>query len=544
LGDADLTKLVAELVMILAAGLIAGVLCRRAGVSLMIGYMLAGCLIGTGGLQLVSNESNALEGVARTGALLLLFSIGIEFSIQELLELGKPFLVGGTAQMLLAALPVGVVAWLFGMDWHGAMLVAFAAALSSTVLVFKGIAELNALESAAGRRAIAVLLFQDVALVPLILLAPLLSGQGEPPSVLAFAMLAAKSAVFVASVLLVRWLAGRWAIQLLAELRSTELVCLFAVVMLAGACMTAAQLGLPPAIGALAAGFAFSGSRLSQQIDSILFPFRETFAAVFFVTLGALMRPAVFLDYPVLMLLGFVGMIVVKTVAGAVALRLVGLRWPSAFGMGLGLAQLGEFSFLLLLEGRRGGVLSAVDYDRTLLIALATLLATPVLLRWGMRWVEEDEQAPAVELPGGDGDVNRVLVVGAGPIGRDVAAFLETSGWRVTIMDLSPVNLQRFAQLGFRTVVGDAREADPLRRARIDAMRLAIVCVPNDMIAFDVTAAIRAANPHCPVIVRCRYLLNVTTIKSAGAAQIISEEAEAAKAILASVRRVIDDAAV
>jgi monovalent cation:H+ antiporter-2, CPA2 family len=106
------------------------------------------------------------------------------------------------------------------------------------------------------------------------------------------------------------------------------------------------------------------------------------------------------------------------------------------------------------------------------------------------------------------------------------------------------VNLQRFAQLGFRTVVGDAREADPLRRARIEAMRLAIVCVPNDMIAFDVTAAIHTANPQCPVIVRCRYLYNVATIKSAGAAQIISEEAEAAKAILASVRRVIDEAAV
>jgi CPA2 family monovalent cation:H+ antiporter-2 len=543
LGDAALSKLVAELVMILAAGLIAGVLCRRAGVSLMIGYMLAGAFIGEGGLRLVGQESSALEGVARTGALLLLFSIGIEFSIQELLELGRPFLLGGAAQMLLAAIPIGVVAAMFGMPWQGALLVAFAAALSSTILVFKGIAELGALESTAGRRAIAVLLFQDVALVPLILLAPMLSGQGEPPAALDFAILAGKTALFVATVLLVRWLAGRWAISLLAELRSTELVCLFAIVMLAGACMTADLLGLPPAIGALAAGFAFSGSRLSQQIDSILFPFRETFAAVFFVTLGALIRPAAVLDAPVLMLLGFVGMIAVKTVAGAVALRLVGLRWPSAFGMGLGLAQLGEFSFLLLLEGRRGGVLSEVDYDRTLLIALATLLVTPLLLRWGLRWIEDDgEREPVVELPGSDGELNRVLVVGAGPIGRDVAAFLETSGWRVTIMDLSPVNLQRFAQLGFRTVVGDAREEDPLRRARIDTMRLAIVCVPNDMIAFDVTAAIHTANPQCPVIVRCRYLFNVATIKSAGAAQIISEEAEAAKAILASVRRVVDEA--
>jgi CPA2 family monovalent cation:H+ antiporter-2 len=374
----------------------------------------------------------------------------------------------------------------------------------------------------------------------------MLSGHGAAPTVLDFVMLAGKSAVFVASAVFVRWLMTRWAIQVLAELRSTELVCLFAIVMLAGACMAAVQLGLPAAIGALAAGVAFSGTRLSQQIDSILLPFRETFAAVFFVTLGALMRPAVFFDAPLLMTLGLVGMIAVKTGAAAVALRLAGLKWPSAFGMGLGLAQLGEFSFLLLLEGRgrapNGGVLNQTDYDRTLLIALGTLLVTPLLLRVGLRWVVDDEPEPLVELPETGDELNRVLVVGAGPIGRDVATFLETSGWRVSVADLSPVNLHPFAQQGFRTVVGDAREEDVLRRARIDAMRMAIVCVPNDIIAHEVTAAIHTANPACATIVRCRYLFNVSTVRSAGAAHVISEEAEAARAILNAVRRVVEEA--
>jgi CPA2 family monovalent cation:H+ antiporter-2 len=542
LEEPALAKLVTELLIILAVGLAAGIVCRRLGASLMIGYMVAGALIGEGVLNIVGNESNALEGVARTGALLLLFSIGIEFSIHELLSLGRPFLVGGAAQMLLSAIPVAIVSMLFGMHWQGALLVAFAAALSSTVLVFKGIAELGELESPAGRRAMAILLFQDVALVPLILLAPMLSGHGPPPTLIDFLELGAKSAALVASVLVVRWLASKWALQLLAELRSTELICLFAVVMLAGACITADMLGLPPAIGALAAGVAFSGSRLSPQIDSILLPFRETFAAVFFVTLGALMRPAVFFDEPLLMTLGLVGMIAVKASAAAVALRLAGLKWPSAVGMGLGLAQLGEFSFLLLLEGFRGGVIDEVDYNRTLLIALGTLLATPLLLRYGMRWVGGEDREPAIELPGADGDVSQVLVIGAGPIGRDVAAFLETSGWRVTIMDLSPVNLQPFAQQGFRTVVGDACDPDALSRARIESMRLAIVCVPNDMIAFDVTNAIHAARPECAIIVRCRYLFNVATVRRAGAVQVVSEEAEAARALLAAVRRVLDDA--
>ncbi len=185
------------------------------------------------------------------------------------------------------------------------------------MLVFRGLAELGQLESRPGRRAVGILLFQDIALVPLILLTPLLSGEGQPPTVAEFAELAGKSLVFLVSFLLVKRLLQRWAIQLIAELRSPELVCLFAVVMLGGACLTAVQLDLPAAIGAYAAGAAFSGSRLSTQIDSILLPFRETFAAVFFVTLGAILRPAVFLEEPVLMTLGLAGMIAVKAaVAG------------------------------------------------------------------------------------------------------------------------------------------------------------------------------------------------------------------------------------
>jgi CPA2 family monovalent cation:H+ antiporter-2 len=208
--------------------------------------------------------------------------------------------------------------------------------------------------------------------------------------------------------------------------------------------------------------------------------------------------------------------------------------------MGLGLAQLGEFSFLLLLEGARGGVIEAADYNRTLTIALGTLLATPLLLRAGIRWIRADEREPAIELAERQSDANNVLVIGAGPIGRDVAAFLETSGWNVTMLDLSPVNLHGFAQQGFRTTVGDARQRATLRRAGVERMRLAIVCLPDDETATEVTAAIRAVHPPCAVIVRCRYLLNVPSARAAGAAQVVSEEAEAARAILQCVRRVVD----
>jgi CPA2 family monovalent cation:H+ antiporter-2 len=536
------TPLAATLLIILAAGLAAGVICRRLNASLMVGYLLAGAIIGSGGgLGLVGDESEALEGVATVGALLLLFSIGIEFSLEELMGLGRNFVVGGLTQMVLTAVPVAVISHSFGMNWQASMLISAAAALSSTVLVFRGLAELGQLESRPGRQAVGILLFQDIALVPLILLTPLLSGEGEPPTAAEFAELAGKSLVFLVSFLLVKRLLHRWAIQLIAELRSPELVCLFAVVMLGGACLTAVQLDLPAAIGALAAGAAFSGSRLSTQIDSILLPFRETFAAVFFVTLGAILRPAVFIEEPVLMTLGLIGMIAVKAAAGSIALRFTGLSWQSACGMGLGLAQLGEFSFLLLLAGLLGDVISEQNYNRTLFIALGTLIATPLLLKFGVRFLRSDEQhrRPRVSLPEIEGEGSRVLIIGAGPIGRDVAAYLETSGWRVGMMDLSPVNLHPFAQQGFDTTVGDARERSTLEQAGIGSMRLAIVCVPNDDITTQVTAAIRAANHKCAVVARCRYVLNMAAARKAGAAEVVSEEAEAARAILERVRRVV-----
>jgi CPA2 family monovalent cation:H+ antiporter-2 len=536
-----LTRLVLDLLVILAVGLAAGVACKQLGVSLIVGYMLAGALIGEGGLELVDDSSRGLEFVARSGALLLLFAVGIEFSLHELVGLSRYFLVGGSVQMLLTAVPVAIVSTLFGMPWQAAALIACAAALSSTVLVFKAVAELGQLEAPAGRRAIAILLFQDVALVPLILIMPMLSGKGEPPTAATWLDLAARAAIFLASFVVVRWLLSRWAIQLIAELRSVELVCLFAVVMLAGACVMARVLGLPPAMGALAAGVAFSGTRLSAQIDSAVLPFRETFAAVFFVTLGALLEPAVFLEEPFLMTLGLVGMVLVKTAAAAVALRVVGLSWPSAVGMGAGLAQMGEFSFLLLSEGFSGGVITEQDYNRTLFIALGTLVLTPLLLRLGARWFSAEERRPSIELPEAQDGADRVLIVGAGPIGRDVAAFLETSGWHVGLVDLSPVNLHRFALQGFDTCVGDARELATLKRAGIEFMRLAIVCLPNDEISTQVTAAIRRANPNCAVICRCRYLLNVSSARQSGAAQVVCEEAEAARAILSSVRRLVDE---
>ncbi len=530
----DLQDSVTDLLIVLAAGLLSGVVCKRIGVSLLVGYLVVGALIGSSSLGLVTQESHELEYMARAGALLLLFSVGIEFSLEELVRMSRYFLIGGTVQMVVVAVPFTAACLAFGMTWSSAILVGCAGALSSTVLVFKALAEWGQTATPHGRRAIGILLFQDVALVPLMLLVPLLTESGAPPTMVAYALLAGKSAAFVAAVVLLRGWIGRWIVPLLARLRSVELVVLFVLSLLGGMCWGASWLGLPPSLGALAAGIMLSGNRLSKQVDTIVLPFRETFAAVFFVTLGTLLNPLAFLREPLLLTAGLVGILLLKSAAAALALKLIGLRWAAAFGMGIGLAQLGEFSFLVLAEGYSRGVITGVDYHRMLFLALGTLILTPQLLKLGLRGTETmpDEREDAKHVRHGDSPIQHAVVIGMGPIGRQIASHLETIGIDVCLVDLSPINLYPFAQQGFHTVAGDARDGAILHRAHADQCRLAVVSVPDDEIAHAVVSALRELNQTAAILVRCRYQANIKRLKKAGANDIVSEEAEAAGVLL------------
>ncbi len=539
MDDLAISTFVADLLIVLTAGFLSGIACKRLGVSLLLGYLVVGAVIGEGGLGFVSQENHELEYLARAGALFLLFAVGIEFSLEVLFRLSRFFFVGGVVQMVLVAAPLALVCRACGMSWPASFLAATAGALSSTVLVFKALTEWGQTATPHGRRAIGILLFQDVALVPLMLLIPLLTGRGDAPTFNRYLLLFGSSVVFVAAVLSLRLLIGRWLVPLLAKLRSVEIVVLFTLSVLGGVCWGSYAIGLPPAIGALAAGLMLSGNRLSKQIDTLVLPYRESFAAVFFVTLGTLLQPSTFIDEPILLGAGLIGMLLLKALAATLALRLTRLPWPAAFGMGLGLAQLGEFSFMLIAQGVSHGVISGVDYNRMLFMAIGTLIVTPLLLKAGLQWKgrvkpDEPDHSTFIKEP-----VQHAIVIGIGLIGRQIASRLESMGVDVCLVDLSPINLHAFAQAGFRTVSGDARDHDVLRRADAAHCRLAVVSVPDDMAARQIVRALRELNSSSPVIVRCRYQAHIGATKRAGATAVVSEEEEASGALLNFCERIV-----
>jgi CPA2 family monovalent cation:H+ antiporter-2 len=526
-------NLVYDLLVVLTAGLIAGLICRRLHVSVLVGYLVAGAIIGEGCLGWVGANNHELESFAEVGVFLLLFAIGLEFSLDELWRLGRHLVTGGSVQMLLVSLPVATGLRMLDFSWSAAVLIASATAFSSTVLVFKTLTEWGQSTRPHGRRAIGILLFQDAALIPLLMLAPLLAGE-QTSGGWGLLLLLAISTGFIVSVVLVRHLLAHWVIPFFASYRSPELVVLFTLVVLGGVTLAAFKAGLPPAIGAFAAGLIFSGNRWTTQIDALVLPFRESFAAVFFIGLGLLFHPALVWQQPVVVGGGLVALILIKGVAAAIALRLTNLSWLRSVGMGLGLAHIGEFAFVLVQLGVHEGVLGEQDYQRFIAIALGSLVLSPLIMKTGLSWTKdtlvEEPLVPAHSPLAASGKL--AIVIGAGPIGRRVASQLETIGKELFLIDFSPMNLHPFALQGFHTIAGDATDMATLKLAHVESAALVVVCLSHDTTALRVVRLVRAANPNAFVAVRCRYLSNEAEIQKAGADAIVSEESQSAAALL------------
>ncbi|MCA9245754.1 MAG: cation:proton antiporter [Planctomycetales bacterium] len=527
-------QLVVDLIIVLAAGFIAGLVCKAVRLPTLIGYMVAGLIVGPGGLRWIAEGSGELEHIAELGVFLLLFAIGLEFSLDEMQRLGWRFIVGGGTQMLLVALPVAFGALQIGYGWRAALLLATASAFSSTVLVFRSLAEFGQAAQPHGSRAIGILLFQDAALVPLLLVVPILTGHAERVPAADYLLMMAKSSLFIVGIVALRFANARYGVALVAAYRSLDLIVLFTLASIASITATAYWMGLPPALGAFAAGLVFNGNRWASQIDAIVLPLRESSAAVFFVSLGVLLEPSLIYEHPFTSA-GMLGVLIaLKALATTVALRLTGLGWRESSGMGMGLAHIGEFALVLVLAGSDAGLVSDDLAKGFLTLAILSLIVAPLLLRVGLRFMRNQtaEGVLAVSAPRSFATSEKAIVIGAGPTGRRIASQLEIQGHDVCVVDLSPLNLNVFSQQGFRTVLGDASERSTLEVAGIAECSLLVLSVTDDMMALRIARAVRAVNRRLWLLVRCRYHSTLPALKNAGADQIVSEELQASNALV------------
>ena len=530
-----------ELLIVLTTGLLAGYLCRQLSLPPLMGYLALGSVVGDGMLGLISADVGEIAHLAELGVFFLLFSIGLELSIEELQKMGRRLLIGGSLQMLLVAAPVAAVLIARSWDVRAALLVACAMAFSSTVLVFRSLSELGQTSTALGRKAISILLFQDAALVPLLLCIPMLSDAGEASSAREWLLLGAVSVGFVGATVLLRSVLNRWVIPRVAQHHSPDLVVLMTLAVLGTVTLVAHRVGLPPALGAFAAGLAFGGNRWSEQVDSLILPFREAFAAVFFVSLGLLIDVTGMIREPVVIASAVLLLTMIKAVAAAIALLATGQRWRTCWRPAIGLAHVGEFAFVLILVGATAGIITPEQQARLITVAGATLLLAPLLIHWGFERegpdsAREEPEFGGLRIPLDPGRC--CVVIGMGPVGRAVAARLETLGFFVSAVDSNPLNLQGFAQHGFRAVSGDGSRKEVLRNAGVDKAPILVVCVPIDEVARRITEGARGMNPEVRIIVRCRYAREIGRIRKAGANVVISEEARSTQALVEAVESV------
>ncbi len=524
-----------EFLVIIGFSIAALFVCNRLRIPGIVGYLAAGLLIGPSGLRLVT-DTEMIGRYAELGVILLLFTIGLEISFRELLTARRMLVVGGALQLLLTGGAVFGVAMLLGLDPSVAVVFGMMIALSSTTIVMSALDSRGETGSPHGRFLLSVLIFQDLAVVPFMLLLPLLAGEAPPaPGQVPLTLLLGGLVLVVILVSL------RWVVPALlyhaARVRSSE-VFLFSVV---GVCVltvyVSGMLGLSFAFGAFLAGLLIADSEFRHEALTLVLPFRDIFAGLFFVSIGMLLETEYLLAQPLLVGGLTLGIIVVKALFGMLSARGLGLPvCPVVIG-GLSLAHVGEFSFVIATAALTLGVLPAGAYQLFLNAAVLSMAAAPFLIQLGR--AVGDRLAVAVPQRGGEAEPapvsDHLVIVGYGLSGRKIARIARESGIAYTVIEANPETVRHELAAGEPIFFGDAAHAGVLRSAGADRAR-ALVCVISDPGAVArIVRAARALNPGLFIACRVRYAAEVEVLRENGADEVIAEEFEALIELVARV---------
>lgn len=513
------------------------------------GFLVVGALIGPHGLNLIS-DIETVQVLAEIGVVLLLFTIGIEFSLVQLASLKRLLLVAAPIQV------IGVVAFawlggvLVGLPAQQAVFWGFLLSLSSTAIVLNALAANGESDSIHGRAAIGILVFQDLAVVPMILLVPILaSPSGEALTSILFAL--GKSVVVVGCVVAAAWYAVPKLLEHIVRSRSRELFLLTIIVMCLGIAWLTALGGLSLALGAFIAGLVISESKYSHQATAEVLPFRDSFNSLFFVSIGILMDWRILLQYPGVVTGLLLLVLLIKFVAGAGAVLAVSLPPRSAIMAGIALAQVGEFSFILAQVGQEHHLLSGAPYQIFLAVSVCSMIITPFLMQLSPhlarhieaiqrvhRWLPGHTTAHVLETEGRHLRIrDHVIIVGYGLNGRNLARVLGETEVPYIVLDLDGDTVRREAQHGLPLYYGDATNPNILRHVKIEDARVLVVAIPDPFTARRAVQIARGLNPKLHIVVRTRYLRELEELHQLGADDVVPEEFETSIEIFALVLR-------
>lgn len=520
------------------------ILFRRLMFPSIIGFLAAGILAGPHTLGLIKNI-HQVEQMAEIGVVLLLFTIGIEFSLKELMRIKHLVLLGGGLQVGLTILLTALVGVAFHFSVQQSIFFGFLVALSSTAILMKLLMDAGETDAPHGKMSMGILIFQDLCVVPLMLFVPFLSGGGDGLTGILKVSAKAAAVVVVAHYgarFLVPWIFGQ-----VVKVRSRELFLLTILFIGFGTAWITAQVGLSLALGAFIAGLAISESEYSHQALGDIMPFRDAFMSLFFISVGMLLDPAVLLKHPLLIASLVVTIILIKTLVTTGAAMSLGISMRIALISGLALAQIGEFSFVLCQSGLKAGLLTQDVYQIFLAASVATMGLTPFCLKYSAPVAERVAAVFPRALTRGRGVLARrehrmtisdhVVIVGYGLNGRNLARVLNHFKIEHVVIETNPFTVKTERKKGTHIIFGDGSGSEILSHANIERARIIVIAISDAASSRRIAAQARQMNPAIHVIVRTRYILEMEPLYKLGVNEVIPEEFETSIEILSRVLR-------
>ena len=533
-----------DLAVIFSGSLLVILVFHRLKLPALPGFIVAGILLGPNALGLVSDPHD-VEGLAEVGVILLLFTIGIEFSLSRLREMRRLVLAGGVAQMaftVFATLGVGLA---FALGWRVALFLGFLIALSSTAIVLKVLSDKGEIDAPHGRLATGVLIFQDLCVVPIMLVLPFLAGKAAGGIVGLLLALGKAALVVIGVVLAARTIVPRVLSEIL-KTRSRELFLIAVILIGTLTALGTSAAGASLALGAFLAGLIISESDYGHQALAELMPFRDIFISLFFVAVGMLVQLDTIRSHIGLTLLAVAVIMVGKTLSAAVGPALLGYSGRVALLAGVAVSQIGEFSFVLAKDGREAGLLPDLLYQQFLGIAVITMLLTPFLLQGGPallrvfeRMVPLDKLLPGFRprgfAPVQDPVKDHVVVAGYGLNGRNLTAALRAINAPYLIVELNAQTVRNARAEGEPAFYGDATREEILHPLGIDRARMFVIAISDPAATRRMVRVARALNPTLHIIARTRYVAEIPELTRLGANVVIPEEFETSIEIFSRV---------
>jgi len=535
-------------IALLAMSIVTIVLLKRVNLPPILAYLFVGIAVGPQAIGLIEHQES-IHLLAEIGVVFLLFSIGLEFSLTQLISMKKAVLGLGGLQVLLTTLAGIGVAQLIGISWEGSIVVGGAVALSSTAIVAKQLTEQVEMHSRHGRLAIGALLFQDLAVVPFLVVIPIMAtgSEGDISTELLFALGKAIFAFVLMSAL------GRWILRpvfhTVASVRSAELFTLTVIFIALLAGGITHVLGLSAAMGAFLAGIMLGESEYRHQIEIDIRPFRDVFMGLFFITIGLQLNVSLLPEVWPEALLLFLVLTVGKGFLVLFISRSMGYENAVATRTALVLAQGGEFGFALLALALNRELLSPSDTQAILVAIIASMILAPILIRengniakkiFGRTYLKQRMSRTKDIFHASRELKDHVIIAGYGRVGQNLASFLKQEGIQYVGLDLDPVIVSEAYEAGDRVYYGDASHGSMLHASGVKRAKAMIITAFDNYSAIKIIRAAHEKNPDLPIIVRTKDDLHLDELEQAGAERVVPEKLESSMMLAANLLEILD----